>query len=123
MVDDGEDSGGIFGLARLCVEHEQELVADFRCLFHVGYRDVQGQEFAQLILSLFTITESKFRAVVSEWQYPLTRAEMHQLDLYDLLLRRWAGDKFKPLPRPWDKKKKSKLTRSQARAILRPHDN
>lgn len=67
---------------------------------------------------------SRFHAAVAGWEHPISREGMYGLDLIDVLLMRWAGDKFKPVGRPWDKAKvrgRAKLrTRAEALRILRP---
>lgn len=79
-----------------------------------------------LIRSLLANPASRFHAVVAKWDHPLEYAAMFQLDTLDLLLMRWSEKgKFKPVPRPWDKKpagpKKSNLTAAEAHKRLRPH--
>lgn len=83
--------------------------------------EVSGPELAALIHSLLEDPASRFHAAVSGWTYPVTREAINQLDLMDLLLMRWQGDKFKPLPRPWDVQKRSGKSRTEVLRQLRPH--
>lgn len=66
---------------------------------------------------------SRLHAAVAGWEHPLDYVGIYQLDLIDLLLMRWSEKgKFKPIPRPWDKKRPSKgRTATEALRILRPH--
>lgn len=120
------EPGGIVGLSRIAVEHRAELAADFRSIYSVSLWDVHGFEMWALVRSLLSNPESRFHAVVAKWDYPLSYAAMAQLDTIDLLVMRWSDKgKFKPQPRPWDKKpakaKKSTLTAAEAHKRLRPH--
>src|SRR5690554_5420531 len=113
------EHGGIVGLSRIAVEHRAELAADFRSIYSVSLWDVHGFELWSLIRSLLANPASRFHAAVAKWEHPLEYGAMYQLDTLDLLLMRWSDKgKFKPLPRPWDKKpfkaKKSNLTAAEA---------
>lgn len=86
--------------------------------------DVRGPELLHLVAGLLRVPESQFHAVVAGWDHPISRQAMYQLDTIDVLLMRWAGDKFKPVARPWDGANKpvvKKRTKSEALRILRPH--
>lgn len=119
----GAQRGGIFEFARQCVEHRAELAADFRSFYSTPLHAVQGAEFAHLVRALLGMPESRFHAAVVRWDHPISRAAMYQLDLIDVLLMRWAGDKFKPVHRPWSTQRPGgkKRTASEALRILRPH--
>lgn len=122
-VDELGVPGGIVGLSRIAVEHRAELAADFRSIYSVSLWDVRGFELWSLIRFLLSNPGSRFHAAVAKWDHPITFEAMYQLDLIDVLLMRWTGDKFKPVARPWDKKpaKKSQLTATEAHKRLRPH--
>jgi hypothetical protein len=98
------------------------LAADFRAIFSVSLWDVRGQELLTLISDLLTDPSSRFHAAVAEWKHPLSRDAMYSLDLMDILLMRWTGDKFKPVSRPWSDIRSGgvKRTAAEALAILRP---
>lgn len=98
------------------------MVADFRAIYAVSLWDVRGPELLHLINDLLSNPESRFHAAVALWDHPITRAGMNQLDLIDVLLMRWAGDKFKPVHRPWSTQRVGgkKRTAAEALAILRP---
>lgn len=119
------EPGGIVGLSRIAVEHRAELAADFRSIYSVSLWDVRGAEMWFLIRLLLANPASRFHAAVAKWEHPITFEAMYQLDLIDVLLMRWAGDKFKPVARPWDKKpagsKKTMLSAAEAHKRLRPH--
>lgn len=77
-----------------------------------------------LVSGLLRNPESWFHAGVARWEHPISRQAMYQLDTVDVLLMRWAGDKFKPVARPWDRAGKrpvKKRTAAEALRILRPH--
>jgi len=118
------DAGGIFRLARQVTTYPREAVADFRAIYHVSLHDVTGSELVHLLGDLLTLPDSRLRAVLAGWTYPLTRTDLHLLTLTDYLLMRWLRDKYKPQPRPWDKAKtprKKRHTAEEAMRILRPH--
>lgn len=123
MDGNGQEAGGIFGLARLAVEHRGGLVADFRAIYSTSLWDVRGPELFQLITDLRSDPASRFQAAVAMWDHPLSREAIYQLDTLDVLLMRWAGDKFKPVHRPWSTHRigAKKRTQSEALRILRPH--
>lgn len=125
MDGDGEDRGGIFGLARIAVKHRADAAADFRDIFSVSLWDVRGPELLILIADLLTRTESRFHASVAEWEHPISRDAIYSLDLIDVLLMRWTGKQFKPVPRPWSNIRPTgrRHTASEALAILRPQNN
>ena len=75
-----------------------------------------------LIRSLLRDPASRFHAAVAKWRSPLSQEAIYQLDLMDLLLMRWTGDKFKPLSRPWDVvAARSGKSPEAALRQLRPH--
>lgn len=117
-------AGGIFALGLLISEHRSLVVADCRAIYHVSAFEVAGAEFWALIGELLADPTSRFHAAVAGWSYPTTYADMHMLDLIDVLLMRWMGNKFKPVPRPWDQVKRrggKKRTAEEALRILRPY--
>lgn len=119
-----QDAGGIFRLAKQVASYPREAAADFRSIFSVSIREVTGPELLDLLDDLLTLPESRLRAVLAGWTYPLTRTDLHLLNLTDYLLMRWLRDKYKPQPRPWDKApktRKKRHTAEEAMRILRPH--
>lgn len=117
-------AGGTFELSRLSVEHRSELFADCREFFHVNPSEVPVAELMMFVRALLSDPRSRVQAVMAGWSHPISREAMYQLDAIDLMLQRWSEKgKYKPVPRPWNVKKKSAKKRSakEALRILRPH--
>ena len=85
-----------------------------------------------MIRELLSKPESLFHARVAGWDYPISREAMIAADVYDLQLRVALGKKqnrFRPYPRPWPDKNKTRLggsnkkkrTLSEVLSILRPN--
>lgn len=122
----GGCTGGSAGLvAWLVGEHRDELAVDFRTLYHVGIADVRGHELSALIYGLIHDTRSWTHAAIAEWDYPLSREAMHQLDTIDVILARWMPKgQFKPVKRPSDradaKRRAQRINDPALLAKLRP---
>lgn len=122
----GGSAGGSGELvARLVSEHRDELAYDFRHLYSASIWGVAGHEFGALTVALLADPASRLHAVVSEWEYPLSREAMSHLSVIDVLLMRWQGQKYKPWPRPWDKaaitQRAQRITDERLLRKLRPH--
>ena len=112
-------------------EHRRSFIRDFRERFNLSVYDigltVRYDEAFELVLSLSADPSSWLHASMLGWEFPVTRGEAYTLDLIDVQLARALGDKFKPSPRPWDKKRavrktgKPGRTASEAHRLLRPH--
>jgi hypothetical protein len=115
------DAGGIFQLSRLSVEHRSELVADFREFFHCRLTDVRVDEAVDYVKALLNDPRSRVHAAVAGWSHPTSWEVLVLSDLFDLVLRSKLERKsdFRPYPRPFDRARRTNLTPSQARAILR----
>jgi len=73
-------------------------------------------------MSLLANPSSAFHAAVAGWTFPVSRESLYQLDLIDILLMRWQGDKYKPYPRPSDAPTPVKgKSPEAAMRQLRPH--
>lgn len=132
-----DGSGGILELTELVHgERRPELTRDFRERFHISLEQVglsvPYDEARDLIRSLMRDPASWFHAAVAGWDHPFSREAMVSADLYDLQLRvalKNKQNRFKPYPRPWpDKNKtrfggsnKKKRTLSEVLKILRPN--
>lgn len=83
---------------------------------------MRGVELIDLIDQLRHNPASRFQAAIANWTHPVSREAMAQMDIADLMLMRWAGNKYKPLPRPWDHAitRKGKSPAAAMRQ-LRPH--
>jgi hypothetical protein len=122
VVEDGWLAGGILGLASLYVTHRRELTEDFRALYSTSIYEVAGQELADLLSALLRNPSSRFHAAIAKWKYPLSREGFALLDLTDVLLMRWMGDKFKPVTRPSDvPRERTGRSPEAALRMLRPH--
>ena len=122
MVPVGPHPGGSLGLAGLYVEYRREITEDFRALYSTSLYEVAGPELADLLASLLRNPASHFHAAVAEWKQPISHESFYVLELIDVLLMRFMGEKYKPYPRPSDKPKK-KVGKSPEAAMrqLRPH--
>lgn len=73
-----------------------------------------------LTKALMSDPRSRFQAVVAGWDHGVSREAITLYDLFDLELRSKVrpGD-FKPYPRPWRQRTRSRLTAADARRILK----
>ena len=107
----------------MTVEHRTEVVADLREFFSASLWGVPMLELAHLLRALLADPRSRLHAKVAGWDHPVSYEAIYQLETIDTLLALKLGDKFKPVARPWDKKRPAvkKRTRTEALRILRPH--
>jgi hypothetical protein len=83
---------------------------------------VSGPELADLLRALLNNPASVFHAAIAEWKRPISHESFYVLELIDILLMKFAGEKYKPYPRPSDKpKKKTGKSPDAAMRQLRPH--
>lgn len=121
----GRSTGGILQLLELIEEHPSEAARDFREKFHLPSSEVglivTYGEAILLTATLMRDPTSWLHAAVDGWAHPVSWNEIALYDLYDLELRSKLENQseFRPYPRPWARKPRSRLTAKQALAVLK----